>query len=399
MADWDRLVVPYIKTVAARYGSSLSHWDVVNEALRPDDGRADGLRSWRLSQVMGDDYIVEAFRLVHHEAPGVALYCNDYDVEYDDRQSLARRLNVLRALERWLKAGVPVAGFGMQSHIDLKRGVPASDGLRRFLADVADLGVDIVVSEFDISEKDFDLPIAARDQIVADAASRFLDVVLDEQRVRGLVSWGLSDRYSWLLQHRDKRNRGLPYDDALQPTPLRQAIARSLQNAPLRCPCEPDNRRESGTFMSNTSELRPFAGLMANLSTRSATVGVIGLGYVGLPLAAACARAGYRAVGIDVDEAKVRRLNDGHSYIDAVSSQALAEHIEARRFEATADFTKIADCDVIVICVPTPLSLHREPDLCYLSTPPRERIAANLAPGPSCHRWNRRPIPAPPARS
>ena len=160
VADWDRLVVPYIKAVAARYGTSLSHWDVVNEALRPDDGRADGLRSWRLSQVMGDDYVIEAFRLVQHEAPGVALYCNDYDVEYDDRQSLVRRLNVLRALERWLKAGVPVAGFGMQSHIDLERGVPASDSLRRFLADVADLGVDIVVSEFDISEKDFDLPMA-----------------------------------------------------------------------------------------------------------------------------------------------------------------------------------------------------------------------------------------------
>jgi len=234
VADWDRVVAPYIDTVAARYGRSLRHWDVLNEGLKPEDGRADGLRSWRLSEVMGDDYVVQAYQRVHEAAPRVKLYYNDYGIEYDDRLSRAYRLNILRAFERWLKAGVPLHGFGMQSHLETARGPVNAASLRRFLSEVAAMGLDIVISELDVREHRFDETIPRRDQIVADEAERFLDAALDEPRLRGIVSWGLSDRYSWLLDFHDKRNRGLPYDDVLNAKPLRQAIARALNNAPER---------------------------------------------------------------------------------------------------------------------------------------------------------------------
>ncbi len=116
------------------------------------------------------------------------------------------------------------------------------------------------------------------------------------------------------------------------------------------------------------------------LSRREAIVGVIGLGYVGLPLAAACARGGFRTVGFDVDLAKVEALNGGHSYIDAVASDEVATFLASGHFGATADFSRLTECDIVVICVPTPLTRHRDPDLKYVMTT-AETIAAHLRRG------------------
>ena len=120
--------------------------------------------------------------------------------------------------------------------------------------------------------------------------------------------------------------------------------------------------------------------LRERIENRSATVGVCGMGYVGLPLAAAAARAGYTLVGFDVDGDKTEALNKGESYIDAVSSDDLTQLREMGRFGATCDFAQLADCDVIVVCVPTPLSKRREPDLSYVESTSRT-IAENLRAG------------------
>ncbi len=106
--------------------------------------------------------------------------------------------------------------------------------------------------------------------------------------------------------------------------------------------------------------------LLERISARSASVAVIGLGYVGLPLAIAVARAGFPAVGFDIEAPKVESLNGGQSYIEAVTSEALAEQVAGGRFRATAHFTELAGCDIIIICVPTPLTRHREPDLSFV---------------------------------
>jgi UDP-N-acetyl-D-glucosamine dehydrogenase len=93
-------------------------------------------------------------------------------------------------------------------------------------------------------------------------------------------------------------------------------------------------------------------------------IGIIGLGYVGLPLAVAFAEAGCEVVGLDVDSKKVEALNDGRSYIEDVPSAALAPLGE--RLRATGDYGELASCDAVILCVPTPLSDSREPDLTYL---------------------------------
>ena len=107
--------------------------------------------------------------------------------------------------------------------------------------------------------------------------------------------------------------------------------------------------------------------LLNRISTRAAQVGVIGLGYVGLPLAVAVGRAGFPVSGFDIEAHKVESLNNGQSYIEAVTSTALAGQVASGRFRATADFAELAVCDVIIICVPTPLTKHREPDLSFVT--------------------------------
>jgi UDP-N-acetyl-D-glucosamine dehydrogenase len=109
------------------------------------------------------------------------------------------------------------------------------------------------------------------------------------------------------------------------------------------------------------------SALAAAIADRSAIVGVIGLGYVGLPLAATIARTGIATIGFDIDPEKVKLLNGGTSYIDAVPGRRLGEVLQAKRFRASATFDELPACDVIVICVPTPLKRNRDPDLSYVT--------------------------------
>ncbi len=120
--------------------------------------------------------------------------------------------------------------------------------------------------------------------------------------------------------------------------------------------------------------------LKARIADRTSRVGVIGMGYVGLPLAMAVAKAGFPVTGFDIDAAKTNALNKGESYIDAVKSKNLGEHIASQRFHATTDRAILGDCQVIIICVPTPLTKHREPDLSYIRTT-SEDIAKQMKPG------------------
>ena len=105
--------------------------------------------------------------------------------------------------------------------------------------------------------------------------------------------------------------------------------------------------------------------LTARLSERTAVIGIIGLGYVGLPLTLRYAEAGFRVLGIDIDGAKVERLNRGDSYIHHIAATDIARARECG-FEATTDFTRACEADALIICVPTPLNAYREPDLSFV---------------------------------
>ncbi|HUO84695.1 MAG TPA: nucleotide sugar dehydrogenase, partial [Thermoanaerobaculia bacterium] len=126
--------------------------------------------------------------------------------------------------------------------------------------------------------------------------------------------------------------------------------------------------------------LNPEKELLEKLERGSAVLGVIGQGYVGLPLALVIAESGFRVVGFDVDPSKVHSLNSGESYIAHIPARRVVANREAKRFEATSDFSRLAGCDVIIICVPTPLTPQREPDLRYVRIA-AEQIRDSLRPG------------------
>ncbi len=120
--------------------------------------------------------------------------------------------------------------------------------------------------------------------------------------------------------------------------------------------------------------------LLSRISSRTARVAVIGLGYVGLPLAVAFARAGFPVTGVDVDERKVAALNAGRSYIGDASDEDLRPYVASGRLRATTDYDALRDADAIFICVPTPYDAQRAPDLSYIRAA-AEGIRLRLRPG------------------
>ena len=95
-------------------------------------------------------------------------------------------------------------------------------------------------------------------------------------------------------------------------------------------------------------------------------IAIVGLGYVGLPLSLQFARSGVNVLGLDVDPAKIESLNAGRSFIKHIESATIAEHVKAKMFEASADFSRIKEVEAVIICVPTPLNKNREPDISFI---------------------------------
>lgn len=122
------------------------------------------------------------------------------------------------------------------------------------------------------------------------------------------------------------------------------------------------------------------ASLVRRFSAHQATVGIIGLGYVGLPLACTFARTGFTVLGFDIDPGKVQQLNAGQSYIRHIDGSDIFAALRTGRFAATTVFARLDEVDVIILCVPTPLTRYREPDLSFVKGT-AESIAPHLKPG------------------
>lgn len=130
----------------------------------------------------------------------------------------------------------------------------------------------------------------------------------------------------------------------------------------------------------STQAVRIFEALSAKIRDRSARVGIIGLGYVGCPLAVEFAKAGFAVTGIDVDQSKVATINSGRSHIQDVSADDIRQFVGNDKLRATTDFSVVAELDTISICVPTPLRKTKDPDMSYIVSA-CEQIARYAHPG------------------
>ena len=234
-----RFLAQHIKTVVQRYSGKIHSWDVVNEAIEIKDGRDDGLRITPWLKSLGTNYIDLAFRLTSASDPQALLVYNDFGLDYDTPKDEAKRNAVLKLLAGLKSQGTPIHALGIQAHLS-----PGGknkfnlEKIRQFLRDVASLGLKIMITEMDVTDKNLPVDIRVRDRIVAGVYEDYLATVLDEKAVIAVITWGLSDRYSWLSEFEPRDDaapvRTLPLDAQMRPKLAWNAIARAFDNAPQR---------------------------------------------------------------------------------------------------------------------------------------------------------------------
>lgn len=235
--DW-RLVADHMQRVLGRYGETIGVWDVVNEPIDTQGGR-QGLRRNTFHRVFGAGYIAEALETARHYAPNARLMLNDYSFEYDNPVDADRRRAFLALLAGLKGRGVPLDGVGLQAHLDLGKGPLKRSVIAPFMSEIADMGLEIYITELDVKERDYRATEETRDDRVAGEVARYLDIALEHEAVKGITTWGLSDRHSWLGVERGDRvdrkrygnpapNRGLPYDAAMRPKRMYRALAQAF---------------------------------------------------------------------------------------------------------------------------------------------------------------------------
>ncbi|CAN5151403.1 endo-1,4-beta-xylanase [soil metagenome] len=237
--DGQALLTDHIRRVVGRYAGRVRSWDVANEVVERNDRRPDGLRLSPWLRALGPGYLDLAFRAAHQADPKARLAISDYGLEYDDESWMVeKRGTMLRLLANLRAAGAPVHALALQGHLIGARKPAFGRGLRRFLAEVADLGLDIYITELDVDDQKVTGPPAARDAVVADLYREFLDVVLDEKAVKMVTTWGLTDRYTSkrdMFPRADGAEvRPLPFDLNFRPKPAAQAMIDAFNAAPHR---------------------------------------------------------------------------------------------------------------------------------------------------------------------
>lgn len=232
-----QVLVNHIETVAGRYKGKIHSWDVVNEAIQISDGLPYGMRNSPWQKVL-PDYIDVAYRTARRVDPHAILVYNDYGIEGEDEQSAAKRAAVLALVRGMQQRGVPIDAVGIQSHIAAGPGHVYGPALTRFMKDVQALGLGILLTEMDVNDRGLPADIPTRDAAVARTYAGYLQTTLANPAVIALLTWGITDRYTW-LDHEDSRKDGLPerclpFDPDLKPVPAFYAEVSALQHAPAR---------------------------------------------------------------------------------------------------------------------------------------------------------------------
>jgi len=242
------LLVNHIHTVAGRFKGRIETWDVVNEAIEPMDGRPDGLRKSPWLELIGPEYIEMAFRAAAEADPQAKLAYNDYGIETNLSREVRKREMVLALLQRLKASGTPIHAVGVQSHLWPGLGGEAGLGLQEFIREAAKMGLEVHISELDVSCMRVKGKPAELDETVARIYGDYLNLVLAEPNVPLVITWGITDAHTWLqsawlLNAADKRRiwvkiaeglrqRPLPFDNDFNPKPAFWALRAALDAAP-----------------------------------------------------------------------------------------------------------------------------------------------------------------------
>jgi endo-1,4-beta-xylanase len=216
-------------------------WVVVNEIVANGNEGERGMRTdYPWYQTIGREFVAEAFHLARKYDPNATLVLNEFGFEtvneFGDRPE-PRRRNALRIIDELQRQDVPLDAFGIQGHLLADRFAERFDrkAYRRFLAELADRGLAILITELDVLDDGLPANVRVRDAAVADVYERYLDTVLREPAVKVVIPFGLSDRYTWLQEDFPREDgaerRPLPYDSDLRKKPAYWELRESLRQA------------------------------------------------------------------------------------------------------------------------------------------------------------------------
>jgi endo-1,4-beta-xylanase len=239
-SEAEKLLADHVRTVCSRYGDRIYSYDVVNEAVQPETGR---IRDTNVTRALGGEAFLDLmFHTAREAAPHAQLVYNDYMSWELTGEDQTHATGVLKLLEGFRKRGTPVDALGVQSHIRLLKKAPVAEIVResegpwrRFLDEVAGMGYKLLITEFDVNDHAAPIAVGPRDQMVADYARAYLDLMLSYPQLGDILCWGMCDRYSWLDRFDPRADktlkRGTPYDVNFRPKLLRQAMADSFSHA------------------------------------------------------------------------------------------------------------------------------------------------------------------------
>jgi endo-1,4-beta-xylanase len=223
----------YLAQVIDHYGTNIVSWDVVNEVIDPDTGE---IRDSVITRILGMDALRIVYEVAREHLPKTQLVYNDFMCWEADKSK--HREGTLKLLRWFHEQKLSVDALGIQSHIGFDRDMQGGqhDTWKKFLDEVASMGYQMLITEFDVNDRYVEGTVSERDAAVAKLARDYLDITLSYKQVKDVLLWGITDKYSWLAPRKKdgRRIRGTPYDDSFQPKPLREAIAMAFRSATQR---------------------------------------------------------------------------------------------------------------------------------------------------------------------
>jgi endo-1,4-beta-xylanase len=241
--DAARAIIDHVHQLCGYYAGQLHSWDVVNEAIKPDERQPGSLRKTVFYDKLGLDYIDIAFRAAREADPKVLLTYNDNSLDLEIPDHVNRRRALLSLVDGMKQRSVPIDAVGIQAHLDVVGMQQFSEkAFAAFLNELAQRNLKIIISEMDVNDRDAPPEVPRRDAAVADVYRRYLSVALDNRQTIALITWGMMDLESWItrgdlpaFRRTDgQRPRPLLFDDAYSPKPDYFAVVETLRAAPAR---------------------------------------------------------------------------------------------------------------------------------------------------------------------
>ncbi len=227
--DWTReeaieVLRNHIETVVSRYEGRIFVWDVVNEAFENDGSLRDD-SAWY--EAIGPEYVEMAFRWAHEADPDAVLFYNDFGAEEMNAKSKA----IYEMAKDFKERGVPIDGIGLQMHIPFDHHL-SGRSIRRNIQQINDLGLQVHITELDVR---IDTPVTDEElQEQADVYEEMLKIALEAPNCTAFITWGFTDRYSWIPSFFEGTGAALLFDEDYNPKPAYQALNAVLQTPPAQ---------------------------------------------------------------------------------------------------------------------------------------------------------------------